>query len=231
MGKSSIYMMFEICLVVASYILLFIGLIKPSDFFLLQIIGILTSVGGLALTILITIGAEGESDVDDITFVNALLYPLLVADILAIGSWLDALPVTQSIFLDFGIIMGLFIIFLYIWYLLREKVKGGISFLEVDVVDIDFHGTGDADKYPKFYLVTIILGALYGALFAIFKIIYAILAPIGTDFAFNYTSYVLIIVVLVSSLDLAFGARVLKGVRKKKVAKLSAKPAVKPKES
>ena len=123
MAAKNRFLMLETIIVIVSGFLLIWGL-WPPGIIGAQIAAIVISLFGLALTVLITTGAEGEEDVEDITLINGLLYPLIVGDVLAMGSWFDTIPSTQSVFLDMGLIMGLFIIFIYIWYLLKEKVKG-----------------------------------------------------------------------------------------------------------
>lgn len=230
MAKPSLFILIETAVVFIGGALLIFGLLSYNIG--IQIWGIILSFIGFALTILITAGAEGEDDVDDITFVNALLYPLIVADVFAIGSWFDAIPTTQVLFLDLGVIMGLFLLFIYIWYLLKEKVKGGLAFLDMAVIDRDFHSKGEAKEYPKFFIVTLILGTIFGLLFMLFKGIYQLIADgFGTAIAYNRIAYILMIIIVVLSLAMAFGARLLdwwrtrKGKKPAKPAKPAAKPA------
>jgi len=238
LAKSNLFVLIEAIIVVAAGFLLITGLIPPGNLGF-QIGGLVASLIGFALTILITAGSEGEDDVDDITLVNSLLYPLIVGDILTIGSWFDTDPVTQSLILDLGLIVGLFIVFIYIWYLLREKVKGGLAFLDMDVLDLDFHREGEENKYPKFFIVIILLGLLFGVLFIILKGIYngLVALNLGPGRAYTGIAYTLMGIVVILSLAMAFGVRIANWIRGRIAAKpaKSAKttetsPAEKPKE-
>ena len=136
---------------------------------------------------------RGEEKVGDITLANVGATTLFVANIFTIGSFLDNLPLTQSVFLDAGLIIGSFHVFAcsYLW--LKER----LDFLEIE--DIDFVGATDTEKYPQFFLATILLGAVYAGIYIIFKIFY--LTDIG---GYNNTCYLFLAVVFIFDIILAF---------------------------
>ena len=91
MAKGSLFTLIEAIVVVFGGTFLILGLWPPGNMGF-QIIGIVASFIGLGLTILITAGAEGEEDVDDITLVNARLNyaPMTIATALAV--YTDSMP-------------------------------------------------------------------------------------------------------------------------------------------
>ncbi|MHA1275316.1 MAG: hypothetical protein ACTSQS_18075, partial [Promethearchaeota archaeon] len=206
MAKNNFFLLFDALIVFSAGFLVIFGNLQAN--FFMMVLGIILSIIALSLTLLVTIGTEGESDVDDVAFINALIYPLLVGCVMTIGSWYDNDPVIQSMWLDLGLIMGLFIIFVYVWYLLREKLKGGLSFLELDAIDIDFHSDTDVNKLPKFLLVSVILGTILGLLFVLFKLLYHVLG-------YNPTVYTFMMIVLVATMGLSFGPRFLSWLKEK----------------
>ena len=193
-----------IALVFSGFLLIWGNLFKD---FLFMGLGMLISAVVFVLALMITIGAKGETEVDDISLINILIYPLIVGDILTIGSWFDANPVVQIYFLDLGLLVGLFVIFAYIWYLMRERVW---SFLEIEALQVDFHaGIAEKQKIPQFLLVSLILGIIYGILLVIFKIFYNV-------FGYNPIVYTFMGIVFIVCLILSFGFRLMKQAGSKK---------------
>ncbi|MHA1146677.1 MAG: hypothetical protein ACTSR8_00345 [Promethearchaeota archaeon] len=197
--------------IITPFVWIEIGLFVFSGFFLIY--GNIMAIGGIeqadpmAMTILtlgfafsafyffiafiVTWFNRGEQKVGDITLANVGANTLFVANIFTIGSFLDDLPLTQSVFLDAGLIVGSFHIFAcgYLW--LKERT----DFLEIE--DIDFIAGTDKEKYPQFFLATILLGAVYAGIFIIFKIIYLIIG-------YNWTCYIFLGVIFIYGFLLAF---------------------------
>ena len=191
MAKKNLFVLLEGLIIVISGYSLIMGLWQPGNLGL-QLAGIITSFVGLAISVFVTWLTSGEEEVDDVSLLNSLIYPLIVGDALTIGSWFDAEPIVQSIFLDLGLIMGIFIIFNFIWSLLREKYM----FLEIE--EIDFFSGVDKSEMPRFLIVSLILGSLYGGLFVIFKVLYHF------ALGYNWTSYIFMMIVAVLSILLSF---------------------------
>ena len=89
------------------------------------------------------------------------------------------------------------------------------------VIDRDFHDKGEASEYPKFFLVTLILGVIFGLLFILFKGIYqGIVDGWGTEIAYNRIAYILMGIIVFLSLAMAFGARAADSVKTKRAKKI-----------
>ena len=154
--------------------------------------GFLTSVFYFLFALLVTVTNRDDPDNKDMIFANMVATPLLVGVLFTIGSFLDALPSTQSVFLDAGLIIGLFFIFITIYMPIKEK----IDFLEIE--DIDVVAGTDKEKYPQFFLATIMLGIIYAIPFIIFKVWYL-------NFGYNSTAYLFLSVIFIYALAIAFG--------------------------
>lgn len=207
----SLYTTLETFLLVISGFLMIwgniMGIGNPEAGLPWLIMGSILGIIAFLLSLLITATNEGQ-DVNDIIFINSLIYPLLVGIVLSIGSLFDPDPNAsaeaqmlskniQSIFLDLGLIMGLFIIFVYIW----QTIKARWDFLTLE--DIDFTSSADKDAMPQFLLVCLILGALLGGLFIGFKFLFVIVG-------YNITSYSFMILVFAVCITLSFILRAVK---------------------
>ncbi|MHA1274217.1 MAG: hypothetical protein ACTSQP_10745 [Promethearchaeota archaeon] len=207
----SLYTTLETFLLVISGFLMIwgniMGIGNPEAGLPWLIIGSILGIIAFLLSLLITATNEGQ-DVNDIIFINSLIYPLLVGIVLSIGSLFDPNPKAsaeaqmlskniQSIFLDLGLIMGLFIIFVYIW----QTIKARWDFLTLE--DIDFTSSADKDAMPQFLLVCLILGALLGGLFIGFKFLFVFVG-------YNITSYSFMILVFAVCITLSFILRAVK---------------------
>jgi len=126
------------------------------------IMGILALLGSLQISLRI----KGDAGIDDIIFINAILYPLMVAIIFTIGTINVGLPNYQVIWFDLALSMAVFIIFMCLWVFLKQKWKLLV------VEDVKFTSATDKNKYPRFLLATLILGSIFGFLFVIFKLLY-----------------------------------------------------------
>lgn len=183
----------EILVVGIAGVILIIGLLPPGNF-ALQVTGIIISLAALGLSFFITIETDGDPDVGDITLINALLYPLIVGCVLAIGSWFDSDATIQSLFLDFGLIMGIALVYTIAW----NVIKQNSDFL--DQGDVDLFSAVDKEQLPRFFLVTLVIGALYGALFFGFKVLYHMIG-------YNTTVYTFMGIIAILALILIFVKR------------------------
>lgn len=171
-----------------------IGGISQTDVLAIMVLamGFLTSAFYFLFALLVTVTNKDDPDNKDMIFANMVATPLLVGVLFTIGSFLDALPNTQSIFLDAGLIIGLFFIFITIYMPIKEK----IDFLEIE--DIDVIAGTDKEKYPQFFLATIMLGIIYAIPFIIFKVWYL-------NFGYNSTAYLFLGVIFIYAIVIAFG--------------------------
>ena len=184
-------------LVIAGFLMIFgnvAGIGDPAAGFPFLLIGSILGIVAFLLSLLITITNQSDADVNDIIFINSLIYPLLVGIVLSLGSLFDGDPVVQSIFLDLGLCMGLFIIFVFLWQEIAERW----DFLEIE--DIDFKSNADTDSMPQFLLVTLVLGCLFGGLFIVFKLIFV-------TAGYNITSYIFMGIVFGVCITLSFVLR------------------------
>jgi hypothetical protein len=136
------------------------------------IMGFLALLGSLQISLRI----KGDAGIDDVIFINAILYPLIVAIIFTIGTINVGLPNYQVIWFDLALSMAVFIIFMCLWIFLKQKWKLLI------VEDVKFTSATDKDKYPRFLLATLILGSIFGLLFIIFKLFYIWLGYMITSY-------------------------------------------------
>jgi len=126
------------------------------------ILGIIALLGSLYISLRI----KEDTGIDDIIFINAVVYPLMVTIIFTIGSIDIGLPNYQVIWFDLALSMAVFIIFMCVWVFLKQKWKLLV------VEDVKFTSATDKNKYPRFLLATLILGSIFGFLFVIFKLLY-----------------------------------------------------------
>ncbi len=172
-----------------------------EDFQLIYIIlGTVIGVIALALSIFIT-KKKDTNDIDDLIVFNNMLYWLIVGTVLTYGSLFDNELQIQLLFLNSGLIIGLFIMFMYIWILLRQK----LSFLNIE--DVNFTSAADNENIPQFLLVSMIMGCIFAGLFIGFQVFY-------TVFGYNLTSYwflgILFVFTLTISVVLRYAIRVKK---------------------
>lgn len=204
MKKISPFVILEILLMGAAVVLMVIGNIlaiggvEQASIIALMVLalGFFASIMAFLFALLVSVTNREQTDVGDITAVNMVATPLIVGNIFTLGSFFDELPKTQSVFLDAGLIIGLFVIFACSYLYLKEKW----DFIEIQ--DIDFISGTDKPKYPQFFLATLMLGSIYGGLFIIFKILYLIIG-------YNWTCYIFLGVLFVYSLFLAFGREII----------------------
>jgi hypothetical protein len=155
------------------------------------LIGAIMGIIALLVSLQISLRIKGDAGIDDIIFINALVYPLMVAIIFTIGSINVGLPNYQVIWFDLALSMAVFIIFMCLWIFLKQKWK----LLIVD--DVKFTSDVDKDKYPRFLLATLILGSIFGILFVIFKLVYIWLG-------YQITSYIIMGFTLGATILLSF---------------------------
>lgn len=209
MAKFSPFALLEIILAVAAIFLMILGNIlaigglTQADVgaFMVLALGFFASAMYFLFALLVTVTNREDTDNADLIAANMIAAPLLVGNIFTIGSFLDDLPKTQSVFLDIGLIIGLFFVFCtsYLW--LKEKW----DFLEIE--DIDFLAGTDKERYPQFFLATLMLGAVYAGLYIIFKILYLTIE-------YNWTCYIFLGVIFIYAVLLAFGHEIVGLVKK-----------------
>ncbi len=160
----SIYSVLESILVMAAVVFTILGNLTMNLLYILigSILGIIALLGALYISLRI----KEDAGIDDIIFINAIVYPLMVAIIFTIGSINIGLPNYQVIWFDLALSMAVFIIFMCLWVFLKQKWKLLI------VEDVKFTSATDKEKYPRFFLATLILGSIFGILFAIFKLFF-----------------------------------------------------------
>jgi len=151
------------------------------------ILGIIALLGSLYISLRI----KEDTGIDDIIFINAIVYPLMVAIIFTVGTINVGLPNFQVIWFDLALSMAVFIIFMCLWIFLKQKWKLLI------VEDVKFTSDVDKDKYPRFLLATLILGSIFGMLFVIFKLVYIWLG-------YQITSYIIMGFTLGATIFLSF---------------------------
>ncbi|MFX0134106.1 MAG: hypothetical protein ACFFDN_10730, partial [Candidatus Hodarchaeota archaeon] len=128
------------------------------------IMGVIVGIVALVLSVFVT--RKGDSgDVDDLIVFNNMMYWLVVGIFLTLGSLFDDYLDIQLIFLNAGLIIGLFIMFMYVWIWLRKK------WMFLDMQNVDFSSV-DHSEIPKFLLTSLLLGFVFAGLFVIFQIIY-----------------------------------------------------------
>jgi hypothetical protein len=182
------------------------------------ILGCLAFLGALSMTL----SVKKDTGIDDVIFINAVVYPLMVAIVFTIGSINIWLPQYQVIWFDLGLAMSIFIVFMCVWIFLKQKWK----FLIVE--DVDFTTTTDKEKYPSFLLATLILGGIFGLIFIVFKFLFI-------WFGYQITSYIVmsftLLVTIILSFFLSIFVRKMKErppkVKKEKVPKIKKEKAPK----
>lgn len=154
--------------------------------------GVIVGVVALILSIIVT--RKGESgDVDDLIVFNNMMYWLVVGIFLTLGSLFDDYVNIQLIFLNTGLIIGSFIMFMYVWIWLRKK------WMFLDMQNVDFSSV-DHSEIPKFLLTSLMLGFVFAGLFVTFQIIYNI-------FGYNITSYSFLAVLFIFTLTISIMLR------------------------
>ena len=173
----------------AAVVLTILGNVTANILYILigTILGIIALLGSLYISLRI----KEDAGIDDIIFINAVVYPLMVAIIFTIGSIDIGLPNYQVIWFDLALSMAVFIIFMCVWVFLKQKWKLLI------VEDVKFTSTTDKEKYPRFLLATLILGSIFGFLFVIFKLFFI-------WWGYQITSYVIMCFTLVTTILLSF---------------------------
>jgi len=173
----------------AAVVLTILGNVTANILYILigTILGIIALLGSLYISIRI----KEDAGIDDLIFINAVVYPLMVAIIFTIGSIDIGLPNYQVIWFDLALSMAVFIIFMCVWVFLKQKWKLLI------VEDVKFTSATDKEKYPRFLLATLILGSIFGFLFVIFKLFFI-------WWGYQITSYVIMCFTLVTTILLSF---------------------------
>ena len=185
----SLYSVLESILVMAAVVFTLLGNFTANILYIL--IGSIMGIIALLVSLQISLRIKGDAGIDDIIFINALVYPLMVAIIFTIGSINVGLPNYQVIWFDLALSMAVFIIFMCLWIFLKQKWKLLI------VEDVKFTSDVDKDKYPRFLLATLILGSIFGILFVIFKLVYIWLG-------YQITSYIIMGFTLGATILLSF---------------------------
>ncbi|MBY9009888.1 MAG: hypothetical protein KGD74_08495 [Candidatus Lokiarchaeota archaeon] len=185
----SLYSVLESILVMAAIVLTILGNVTVNISYILigSILGIIALLGSLYISLRI----KEDAGIDDIIFINAIVYPLMVAIIFTIGSINVGLSDYQVIWFDLGLSMAVFIIFMCVWIFLKQKWKLLI------VEDVNFTTSTDKEKYPRFLLATLILGGIFGLLFVIFKLFFIWLG-------YQITSYIIMCFTLGVTILLSF---------------------------
>jgi len=185
----SLYSVLESVLVVAAFIITLIGNIFLNLLFILigSMLGVLAFFGAL----FITIKVKKQAGIEDIIFINALVYPLMVVIVLTLGVIDLGLSQFQVLWFDLALIISVFLIFICSWIFLRKKWK----FLTIE--NIDFTNKMDREKYPQFLLATLVISILLGGYFVLFKFLYMLLG-------YQITSYILMAFTLCTTIILSF---------------------------
>jgi hypothetical protein len=185
----SLYSVLESILVIAAAIFTLMGNITVNVMYILVgvILGVLAFLGALSMTL----RAKKDTGIDDVIFINAVVYPLMVAIVFTLGSINIGLPQYQVIWFDLGLAIAIFIVFMCVWIFLKQKWK----FLIVE--DVDFTTTTDKEKYPPFLLATLILGGIFGLIFIVFKFFFI-------WFGYQITSYIVMSFTLMVTIILSF---------------------------
>jgi hypothetical protein len=206
--------------VIVADFLLIVGNIQNRDPLFLGL-GFLLSAVAFFATLFLTIRAKDETEVDDLTLINFLIYPLIVGVIFTIGAFFDNDIIVQTFWLNIGLIVGLFVIFVYIWYLISKKGNG---FLKIEALHVDFHaGAAEQQKMPQFLLASLYLGMIYAIIFAIFKVIFYGIG--NNNLAYYWTAWVFLGIVFIVCVLLAFVLRVVKLSGAKPAEAKPSKPA------
>lgn len=185
----SLYSVLESILVMAAVVFTILGNVTANILYILigTILGIIALLGSLHISLRI----KEDAGTDDIIFINAIVYPLMVAIIFTIGSIDIGLPNYQVIWFDLALSMAVFIIFMCVWIFLKQKW----NLLVVE--DVNFTTATDKEKYPRFLLATLILGCVFGLLFVIFKLFFI-------WWGYQITSYIIMCFTLVTTILLSF---------------------------
>jgi hypothetical protein len=185
----SLLSVLESILIMAAVVFTILGNLTVNILYILigTILGIIALLGSLQISLRL----KEDAGIDDIIFINAIVYPLMVAIIFTIGSIEVGLPDYQVVWFDLGLSMAVFILFMCVWIFLKQKWKLLI------VEDVKFSSTTDKDKYPRFLLATLILGSIFGLLFVIFKLFFI-------WWGYQITSYIIMCFTLVATVLLSF---------------------------
>lgn len=185
----SLYSVLESILVMAAVIFTILGNVTINILYILigTILGIIALLGSLHISLRI----KKDAGIDDIIFINAIVYPLMVAIIFTIGSIDIGLSDYQVIWFDLALSISVFIIFMCVWIFLKQKWKLLI------VEDVKFTTTADKEKYPRFLLATLILGSIFGLLFVFFKLFFI-------WWGYQMTSYIIMCFTLAATILLSF---------------------------
>lgn len=185
----SLYSVLESILVMAAVIFTILGNVTTDILYILigTILGIIAFLGSLHISLRI----KEDAGIDDVIFINAIVYPLMVAIIFTIGSIDIGLPDYQVIWFDLALSIAVFIIFMCVWIFLKQKWKLLI------VEDVKFTTTTDKEKYPRFLLATLILGSVFGLLFIFFKLFFI-------WWGYQITSYIIMCFTLGATILLSF---------------------------
>lgn len=216
----SLYSVLESILVMAAVIFTLMGNITVNLMYILigVVLGVLALLGALYMTLRV----KKDAGIDDVIFINAVVFPLMVAIVFTLGSVNIGLLEYQVIWFDLGLAIAMFIVFMCVWIFLKQKWK----FLIVE--DVDFTTTTDKEKYPQFLLATLILGGIFGLIFIVFKFFFI-------WFGYQITSYIVmsftLLVTIILSFFLSIFVRKMKErppkVKKEKVPKVKKEKAPK----
>lgn len=189
-----------------SVVLILLGLIlpvtrgpsQPSDLYMI-IGGLVLSFLSLFMAVIVTKQESKDSDIDDLIFHNSLTYVIIVGNIFLIGYLLQPLdPYTEAMIMDLALIMGLFIVLMFIWIMLKQK----LGFLDADI-NIDFASSSDKEKIPTFLITSLVLGGIFAGLYLIFKLIY-------TFAGFGITAIIFIVIIFVFVFTISLTLHILK---------------------
>jgi hypothetical protein len=185
----SLYSVIESILVIAAVIFTILGNFTANILYIL--IGIMLGALAFLGALYISLKIKEDAGIDDVIFINAVVYPLMVAITFTIGSVNVGLPAYQVIWFDLALSMSVFIILMWIWMFLKQKWNLLI------VEDVSFTTTTDREKYPRFFLASLILGSIFGVVFIVFKLLFIWLG-------YQTTSYIIMSFTLAVTIILSF---------------------------
>lgn len=196
----SLYPTFKNMTLYASIVLILLGLLLPFTYgsnppmeLIMIIIGMILSFLSLVLSVAVTKLEKEKMDIDSLIFHNSLTYVVIIGNVFLLGYLLQPLPeLVESIIIDVGLIMGLFIVLMYFWNFMRLK----LGILDVEL-DIDFGKSSEKDKIPGFLITTLILGGIFSLIYVLFKILY-----LFVGYALTCIIFIIIIAAFVFTISL-----------------------------
>ena len=103
----SLYSVLESILVMAAVIFTLMGNITGNLMYIL--IGVILGVFAFLGALFITLRVKKDTGIDDVIFINAVVFPLMVAIIFTLGSINIGLAQYQVIWFDLGLAIAIFI--------------------------------------------------------------------------------------------------------------------------